>query len=410
MHFETVGPYQVNRLLAAGGMAEVFLGYKVGPGGFKKQVVIKKIAKKLLGDQEIHAMFLDEAKVQALLDHPNIVQIHDFGEEKGSYYLVMEHVSGCTLRWLIDNAVAVRRPIPVQHALRITSDILAGLHYAHEKKNQKGESLHLIHRDISPVNVLIGRTGTAKMCDFGVAKSQLQTVLTRAGIVKGKFRYMSPEQINSEKLDRRSDVFSVGICLWEMLVGRRLFNDTSETGIAASIRSGVYPAPSKFRRNLPRALDRILSRSLALSKKDRFSGTRDFQTACESLLQLQPKTSNCILLGDYVVSEIDGTVESGQAKTVKSPPITGWGSGFEALDPPVPQGPTQIVLQEDTEFLEDTELMPPPSFIGKAAGLALMVPAGAFAGVTKTVSFIGDALSPKQKTDSVQITRTTSKD
>jgi eukaryotic-like serine/threonine-protein kinase len=410
MQFETIGPYQVNRLLAAGGMAEVFLAYKMGPGGFKKQVVLKRIGKKLLGDKEIHSMFLDEARVQSLLDHPNIVQIHDFGEVKGSYYLVMELVAGCTLRWLIDNGVAVGRRIPLQHALRISSDILAGLHFAHEKMNRRGEPLHLIHRDISPVNILIGRHGMAKICDFGVAKSQLQSVFTRAGLVKGKFRYMSPEQINSEKLDRRSDVFSVGICLWEMLVGRRLFDHPSETGVAASIRSGVYPAVSRYRSDIPRALDRILSRALSLSPRDRFSSARDFQTSCESLLQLLPKPSNSILLGDYVTSEMDGTVQPAKTNSVFTTQTSEWASGFEALDPPVPQGPTQVASRENTDFVEDTEMLPPPSIVGKAVGMALMAPAGAFAGVTKTLAVIENAFSKKEQKDQVQITRTSPDD
>jgi len=129
---------------------------------------------------------------------------------------------------LIDNANAVRRPVPLHHALRIASDILAGLHYAHERNDVDGTPLRLIHRDISPVNVLVSRAGVAKLCDFGVAKSQMQRVLTRAGIVKGKFRYMSPEQLNADSLDRRADVFAVGVCLWEMLAGRRLFDSTHE--------------------------------------------------------------------------------------------------------------------------------------------------------------------------------------
>lgn len=410
MQFESLGPYQINRLLAAGGMAEVYLANKIGPGGFKKQVVLKKIGKKLLGDREIHSMFLDEAKVQSLLDHPNIVQIHDFGESQGSYYLVMELVSGCTLRWLIDNGVAVGRPLPIQHALRITADVLAGLHFAHETRNRKGEQLNLIHRDISPVNILVGRHGMAKICDFGVAKSKLQSVFTRAGLVKGKFRYMSPEQISSGQLDRRSDVFGVGICLWEMLVGRRLFDHPSETGVATSIRSGEYPLPSGFRRGIPKALDRIVMKALSLSRRERFASARDFQGACESLLQLLPKQSNSALLSEYIISEMDGTVSSGQTKTEQLQEVPDWASGFEALDPPVPQGKTKIINNEETEYIEDTEMMPAPSMVGKAVSMALMVPAGAFAGVTKTFSMIGSAFAPKDKMETVQITRTSTKE
>lgn len=411
---ERVGPYEVTELLASGGMAEIFLGRKAGPGGFQKQLVIKRITKRLVGDREIEAMFLDEARVQALLDHPNIVQIYDFGEEKGSYFIAMELVRGATLRWVIDNAAAVHRPIPTQHALRIVSDVLAGLHYAHERAGDDGAALKLIHRDISPVNVLLTRSGIAKLCDFGVAKSEIQSVHTRVGIVKGKFRYMSPEQLNGDPIDRRADLFAVGVVLWEMLVGRRLFDQYDEDDVVAAIRSGSYPPPSDLRPGLPRAVDRILRRALHLQRERRFRSARELQLACEEVLRLLPHASNSVLVGEYLSAELDGTAGLGvptrrRQTSAESDSLVA--SGFQALDPPVPSSPTRISAPPSDEVEELPENPPPPpGLLGRLGGAVLMAPAVLFAGVGKSVEHLGARLSPRRDEPRVRIARTRHRD
>ncbi|MFH1808521.1 MAG: serine/threonine-protein kinase [Pseudomonadota bacterium] len=333
---ERLGDYDIIQLLAAGGMAEIFLAKKVGPGGFEKRVVIKRIAKKLLGDSEVLAMFLDEARVQALLDHPHIVQIYALGEEKGSYYIAMEFVPGATLRWVIDNASAVGRPVPLQHALRITADMLGGLHFAHERRDARGRPLGLIHRDISPVNVLVSRAGVAKVCDFGVAKSKLQSVMTRVGIVKGKFRYMSPEQISGAPLDRRSDIFAVGTVLWEMLAGRRLFDQQPEEAVVSVIKGGDYPSVLELRPHLPPIVDRILRTALDPKPERRFQSARDFKLACERLLRVLPRGSDSLLLAEYLAAELEGTagLEKGAGEEQDVALLSG---SFLALDPPLPR-------------------------------------------------------------------------
>lgn len=411
---ERVGPYEVTELLAAGGMAEIFLGRKPGPGGFEKHLVLKRITKKLIGDREIEAMFLDEARVQALLDHPNIVQIYDFGEERGSYFIAMELVRGATLRWVIDNAVAVRRPIPLQHALRIVSDVLCGLHYAHERTDDDGTALRLIHRDISPVNILISRSGIAKLCDFGVAKSEMQRVMTRAGIVKGKFRYMAPEQINAEPLDRRADLFAVGVVLWEMLVGRRLFDQASEDEAVNAIRAGKYPAPSDLRPGVPRPVDRILRRALHPNRERRFRSAREMQLACEEILRLLPSASNSVLVGEYVSAELDGTAGLGvptRRRQYAPENDSLVASGFEALDPPVPSSPTTISAPASADVEEPMDVaLPPPTMLGRIAGAALVAPAAVFGGVGKAIEGISGLVSPRRHEPEVRISRTRMRD
>lgn len=412
---ERVGPYEVTELLAAGGMAEIFLGHKDGPGGFEKQLVIKRIAKKLLGDREIEHMFIDEARVQALLDHPNIVQIYDFGEERGSYYMAMELVNGATLRWVIDNAAAVRRAIPLQHALRIAADVLCGLHYAHERTDDNGTALKLIHRDISPVNVLISRAGIAKLCDFGVAKSEIQRAMTRAGIVKGKFRYMSPEQLNAGDLDRRADLFAVGTVLWEMLTGRRLFDQQHEDDVVAAIRKGDCPPPSELRPGIPRPIDRILRKALHSNRERRFRNAREFQLACEEILRMLPHASNSVLVGEYVSAELDGTAGLGvptrrRQYTPENDSLLA--SGFEVLDPPVPSSPTTISNPPPADYADEgsDRVAPPPSIIGRVAGALLVAPAAVFGGVGKAIEGVGSLFAPRRRDPEVRLTRTQMRD
>lgn len=406
---ERVGPYEVTSLLAAGGMAEIFLGRKVGPGGFEKPIVIKRITRKLLSDREIQQMFVDEARVQALLDHPHIVQIYDFGEDRGSFFMAMEFVNGCTLRWVIDNAAAVRRPIPVEHALRIVADVLSGLHYAHERHDDDGKDLKLIHRDISPVNILVARSGTAKLCDFGVAKSQMQSVQTRVGIVKGKYRYMSPEQINAEGIDRRADVFAVGAVLWELLIGRRLFDQATEDAAIAAIRAGDYPAPSELRPDVPRPVDRMLRRALHPNRDRRFRSAREFQLACEEILRLLPAPSNSVLVGEYVSAELDGTADISVPPRRRHAPENDSliASGFEMLDPPIPNGPTQISPLPSPSVDDAPYRAPAPGALARALGAAFLAPAATFGAVGRGLEAIVDAISPPvDRGTDVRVTRT----
>ena len=264
------------------------------------------------------------------------------------------------------------------------------------------------------MNVLVARSGQAKLCDFGVAKSELQRVMTRAGIVKGKFRYMSPEQLNAESLDRRADVFAVGCVLWEMLVGRRLFDTPSEDDVVNAIRAGNYPDPSDLRPAVPKAIDRILRRALHPNREKRFKNAREFHLAIEEALRQLPASSNSVLVGEYISAELDGTVAEYSSRTVKRPapePEAFLSSGFEMLDPPVPSAPTLISMPsqpaaevDDTDSRADNR--PPPGTLGRLLGATLMAPAALFSGIGLGVEKLADVFSKKKPQPAVRVTRT----
>jgi len=401
---ERLGTYEIIQLLAAGGMAEIFLARKTGPGGFEKRVVVKRIAKKLLGDREVEAMFLDEARVQALLDHPNIVQIYELGEEKGAYYIAMEFVPGATLRWVIDNATAVGRPVPLSHALRIASDVLAGLHFAHERRDARGQPLGLIHRDISPVNVLVSRAGVAKVCDFGVAKSKLQSVMTRVGIVKGKFRYMSPEQVEGRPLDRRADIFAVGTVLFEILAGRRLFDQNPEEAVVSVIRSGNYPSVLEFRRDLPRTIDKVLRTALDPDPEKRFQSTRAFALTLEHLLDQLPQSSNSVQLAEYLGAELEGTAGLTGSRTSDDPSLmTG---SFLALDPPVPASRPRQATAAPIYPTEPSKRLRRASASGKVLAAVILIPTLLFTLLGFLLEAVLRALFPARGAEATDMIRT----
>jgi serine/threonine-protein kinase len=220
--------YDLVAELASGGMATVFLGRIAGVGGFQRFVAIKRLHPHLAGDQEFVEMFLDEARLAASIHHPNVVPILEVGTSDRGYYLVMEYIEGDTLARLLARAATVRERIPLGVLIRILLDILAGLHAAHELKGDNEQYLNLVHRDVSPQNILVGIDGTARITDFGVARAATRLSTTRAGQLKGKLAYMAPEQARAGTIDRRADLFALGTVLWEVLADRRLFKGEGE--------------------------------------------------------------------------------------------------------------------------------------------------------------------------------------
>ncbi len=274
-----LGKYQLIRRLATGGMAEIYLARATAIEGFEKIVVLKRILPQHAENDSFIRMFLAEARLAATLHHPNIVQVYDIGEDQGTYFFTMEYVQGVDLRRLASAARRAQRGLPLQHVLYTIAGVCAGLHYAHEKKDPAGRALGIVHRDVSPSNVLVTFDGGVKIVDFGIAKAA--NITTTAGTLKGKIPYMSPEQCRSEQLDRRSDVFSIGTLLWELTTGVRLFRADSELAILSRVAQGDVTSPRAVRPDYPPALESIVMRALEPDLDRRYPSAQALQLALE---------------------------------------------------------------------------------------------------------------------------------
>jgi eukaryotic-like serine/threonine-protein kinase len=277
----TANRYQILGKLAVGGMAEIFLARGVNATGVERYCVLKRILRERATDAQFVRMFLDEAKLAARLQHPNIASVYDIGMLGDSYFFTMEYVHGETVRSLLHRAHQHRRPVPLACVLTIVAGTAAGLHHAHERNGNDGRPLGIVHRDISPSNLMVSYEGNVKIVDFGVAKAADRGVETRAGTVKGKISYLSPEQCRGAGVDRRSDLFSLGIVMWETLTGARLYRRTNDFENMTAIVHEPPPPPSSRRADVPRAIDDIVLRLLAKSVTDRFQTARDVVEAVE---------------------------------------------------------------------------------------------------------------------------------
>ncbi len=284
---ETLGRYTLVKKLAVGGMGEVFLARQRGPVGFEKLVVVKTLLQHLKEDQDFVNMFFDEARIAAVLNHPNIAQIYDLGEDKGEYYIAMEYVHGHSLRDVVVDALERKGSMPLALKLKVIADAAAALDFAHQARTPSGQLLDLIHRDVSPQNILIGFNGSVKLIDFGVAKAANKLVRTATGIIKGKYAYMSPEQAYGKPLDGRSDVFGLGTVLWEILTSERLFKRENETETLQAVVGAEILPPSQLDRSVTRVLDAVVMKALERNVKDRYQSAAEFQRAIESFLSRQ---------------------------------------------------------------------------------------------------------------------------
>lgn len=275
------GRYDVFDEIACGGMGAVHLGRLVGPVGFARTVAIKRLHPHLARDPEFVASFLDEARLAARIRHPNVVPTLDVVLEDATVLVVMEYVHGQSLSTLARAAAARRQRIPPPIAATIIGSMLDGLHAAHEARDERGDLLELVHRDVSPQNVIVGADGIARMIDFGIAKATLRSEVTRDGHLKGKLRYMSPEQALGLRVDRRSDVFSAGIVLWELLTGEPLFGGESPIAVAAELRTKRILPPSTVMGDVPPALDAVVVRALDREQEHRFDSARAMAIAIE---------------------------------------------------------------------------------------------------------------------------------
>lgn len=267
--------YKVLDRLASGGMAEVFVAESAGIEGFKKRVAIKRVLPQLSEKKRFISMFLDEARLCAQLSHSNCVQVFDIGVGDNAYFIVMEYVDGADLKAVIDYLKAQGASFPVEAAVMIAVRICEGLAYAHELTSPDNKPLHIVHRDMSPPNVLITKHGEVKIVDFGLAKASSQLEKSEPGMIKGKFSYLSPEAALGEEVDHRTDIFAVGIILWELLAGRRLFLGDSDFATVKQVQQAVIPSFKGVRTDVTEDLERIMRRAMAKDPNARYGAARD---------------------------------------------------------------------------------------------------------------------------------------
>src|SRR5580704_12785199 len=267
--------YRVKERLASGGMAEVFLAESAGIEGYKKQVAIKRVLPSLSEKKRFIAMFLDEARLSAHLSHSNVAQVFDIGVGDSAYFIVMEYVDGADLKAIIEYMRKSGQAFAVEAACFITAKICEGLTYAHELAGPYGTPREIIHRDMSPPNVLITKHGEVKIVDFGLAKAASQLEKSEPGIIKGKFSYLSPEAAMGQEVDARTDVFAVGIILWELLAGQRLFLGDTDFQTVKKVQGASVPPISGINKKVPLELEKIINRALARDPQQRYLTARD---------------------------------------------------------------------------------------------------------------------------------------
>ncbi len=281
---QTFGKYQILERIASGGMAEIYKARLEGIGGFQRLFAIKRVRPEFSSNPEFIEMLVDEAKIAGLLSHANIVQILDLGEVDGAYFVAMEYVDGRDLGAVLRNCVGKGITLPVPHAVFTCIEILKGLEYAHYRQVMRGGRavpLNIVHRDISPSNVLVSFQGEVKLTDFGIAKANVKALETVSGVIKGRFDYMSPEQAQGGNLDHRTDLFAAGVVLYEMLVGFHPFRQKTEVATLQAIRTAQYQQPSHANPDVPYSLEVILEQALALNPEERFQSATAFKNALD---------------------------------------------------------------------------------------------------------------------------------
>ncbi|HEY5951851.1 MAG TPA: TonB family protein, partial [Kofleriaceae bacterium] len=297
---EQLGRYTVLQHIATGGMADVLLARTDGIEGYERHVVLKRIRAEHAKDKRFITMFVDEARVAAGLHHQNIVQVYDIGESNGEYFFAMEYIHGEDLRKLLSAVSKSRKHMPLDYVCSIVSAAASGLHYAHERRDNSKRALNIVHRDVSPSNILIGYDGAVKVVDFGIAKAAMRTVETRSGSLKGKVSYMSPEQCKGEDIDRRSDVYALGVLLYELTTTTRLFKGDNDYLVMDAIVNGKVPLPRVRRPDLPNELSSIIMRALAVDANRRYQTAEDLRMALEHFAVKNNLTASTAALASYM--------------------------------------------------------------------------------------------------------------
>ena len=307
---ERLGKYELFSKIASGGMAEIHVA-KSSTLGVDKVVVIKRLLPEHLTKPEFVEMFLDEARIAAALNHPNVVQMYDFGPVDGAYFMAMEYLHGADLRSIHRHAIANHDLLPIGHVLTILTGVCSGLHHAHEARGIDGAALEVVHRDVSPHNIVVTFDGAVKLVDFGIAKAKNRMSQTRHGTLKGKVPYMSPEQLRGEPIDRRCDIYAVGVILYELTTGQRpyIVTNTGEFALMMAIARGQIKAPRLVRPDYPPKLEAIVLKAMARRAADRYQTTRELEVALEAFAAESRVALNANALATYMTTVFNVRIE-----------------------------------------------------------------------------------------------------
>ncbi|MEZ4360445.1 MAG: protein kinase [Kofleriaceae bacterium] len=296
-----IGRYQVIRHLATGGMAQIYLARMGGMASFERHVVLKTILANRANDRRFINMFLDEAKLAATLNHQNIAQVYEVDQADGAYYMAMEYVHGENCRAILENSIRRQIQIPIELAVLIIAGAAAGLHHAHERKGKSGQALNIVHRDVSPANIMVGYDGSVKVLDFGIAKAEERYTQTVGSTIKGKYGYMSPEQCKGKSIDRRSDIFALGIVLYELTTQRRAFRGRDDFDTMKRIVGGDLVMPSSLVADYPVELEGVILKALSAEPEDRYATAQEMIEALDVFTQRSKLTSTNTAMARFMV-------------------------------------------------------------------------------------------------------------
>ena len=308
-----LGKYELLTRIAVGGMAELFVARTLAQHGFEKLVALKRILASHADDEQFIRMLLAEARLAATLHHSNIAQVYDVGDDNGTFFFTMEYVVGQDLRQIVRAIQAKGEWLAPEHILQIAIGTAAGLHYAHDKEDGDGNPLGIVHRDVSPSNVLVSYDGSVKLVDFGIARVTALQGNTGMGALKGKVPYMSPEQCRGEPLDRRSDIFSLGIILWELTLRRRLFTGENDLVVAGKVCNEDAPPPTSINPDYPPALEAIVLKALARNRDDRWATAQELQLALEEYARDQRLLLSSAKLGAFMAGLFAALIKTTKA-------------------------------------------------------------------------------------------------
>jgi serine/threonine protein kinase len=282
---QQLGRYHLLDRIAFGGMAEIYRAKTFDGSGQPHLVAVKRVLAHLAEDDDFIQMLVDEAKIASVLRHINIARVYEFARAHGEYFIAMEHVDGKDMRTVLERCRTKKKPVPPEHAAYVGAEVASALHAAHSAIDNRGRPLRIIHRDVSPSNIICSYAGEVKLCDFGIAKATLSRVTTKTGVIKGKVKYMSPEQALGRKLDHRSDVFSLGSCLYEMLTRIPPFTATNEMDLLIKVRDAKYRPVSELTPGVPPELEAITDRCLTRSRASRYQTAAEAETDLRAFLR-----------------------------------------------------------------------------------------------------------------------------